>query len=41
MPPLRIVHTADFHLGASLREISDPALEMEREKDYLKRLKRA
>jgi len=38
MPPLRIVHTADFHLGASLREVSDPALEMERERDYLKQL---
>jgi len=25
MPPLRIVHTADFHLGARLREISEPS----------------
>ena len=40
MPNLKIVHTADFHLGAGLRDVatSAQALELERQKDYLKQL---
>ena len=40
MSNLKIVHTADFHLGAGLREVaaSAYALELERQKDYLKQL---
>lgn len=40
MSDLKIIHTADFHLGAGLREAaaSNYTLDIERQKDYLKQL---